>query len=43
MVVSSRLATLLELQTLYGVRDLYDLAEVVTVDAHNHRVASEAK
>ena len=43
MVVSSRLATLCELQTAYGVQDLYDLAEVVTVDAYNRRKAAEAQ
>lgn len=41
MVVSSRHATLLELQTVYGVQDLYNLAELVVVDAHNNRVISE--
>ena len=43
MVVSSRLATLHELQTVYGVQDLYGLAEVVTVDAYNRRKATEAQ
>ena len=43
MVVSSKLATLNELQSVYGVLDLYNLAEIVTVDAHNRRVMSEAE
>jgi hypothetical protein len=43
MVVSSKLATLHELQTVYGVRDLYNLAELVAVDAANHRTMSEAQ
>ncbi len=36
--MSSRLATLHELGTVYGVKDLYDLIEVIVVDAHNKRV-----
>jgi hypothetical protein len=35
MIVSSRVATLRELQTVYGLEDLYNLAEVVVVDRHN--------
>jgi hypothetical protein len=30
-------ATLHELQTVYGLRDLYDLIEVVLVENHNDR------
>ena len=41
MVVSSRLATLQELQTVYGARDLQDLVEIVMVDAHNARLANK--
>lgn len=41
MVVSSGLATLAELQTVYGIRDLYDLIEVINVDAHNQRVIAK--
>lgn len=37
-VISSRLATLTELQTVYGVRDLYDMIEVVNVDRYNHKL-----
>jgi hypothetical protein len=37
--VSSRLATLTELQTVYGVQDAYDLLEILSVDAHNETVA----
>lgn len=32
--------TLRELQTVYGLRDLYDLLEVGEVEAHNARVAA---
>ena len=42
MVVSSRLATLGELQTVYCLEDLHDLVEVVLVDLHN-RLASRPK
>lgn len=38
MIVSSGKATLAELQTVYGLEDLYDLIEVVNVDAYNQRV-----
>ncbi len=34
-LVSSRIATLHELQTVYGVEDAYNLLEVVGVDNHN--------
>jgi hypothetical protein len=40
-VVSSRMASLIELQTVYGVTDLYRMLEVLTVDAHNRRVLSK--
>lgn len=36
-VVSSRLATLVELDTVLSVEDAYLLLEVVNVDAHNRR------
>lgn len=28
-----------ELQTVFGVEDLYRLMEILTIDAHNQRVA----
>jgi hypothetical protein len=34
------MATLLELQTVYGLEDVYDMLEVLEVDAHNRRVLS---
>lgn len=43
MVVSHKLATLHELDTVYGSEDLYDLLEVIVVDGHNERVMSEKK
>lgn len=39
MVVSSGLATMRELQFVYGLEDCYTLAEIVLVDAHN-RIAA---
>jgi hypothetical protein len=41
-VVSSRLATLHELQTSLGVRDLYDLLEILAVDICNDRRIKQA-
>lgn len=38
MVISARLATAHELQTVYGVADLFNLCEVIAVDSHNRRV-----
>ena len=40
MVVSSGMATLHELQTVYGVEDVYNLAEIVSVDNHNRAQAN---
>lgn len=36
-VVSRRLATLHELDTVYGTQDVYDLMEIAAVDDHNQR------
>lgn len=41
-LVSARLATLNELQTVYGVKDAYDLLEVLSVDAHNEQLVQVA-
>jgi hypothetical protein len=37
-VVSSKLATLTELDTVYGTQDLWDLLEINAVDNHNHNM-----
>ncbi|ULX40069.1 hypothetical protein [Mannheimia haemolytica] len=37
VVVSSKLATLHELQTIYGLEDALDSIEVFSVDTYNHR------
>lgn len=36
-VISAGRATLHELDTVYGVEDLYDLLEIAVIDAHNQR------
>lgn len=41
MIVSSEHATLNELQTVYGVQDAYNLAELIAVDVHNRREAQK--
>lgn len=38
-VVSSRHATLHELDTVYGMEDLWGLLEIITVDVHNANLA----
>ncbi|MCF9034194.1 hypothetical protein [Acinetobacter nectaris] len=40
-VVTSKLATLHELQTVYGVQDMWDLLEINTVANKNEAIASE--
>ena len=40
-MISAGVATLNELQTVYGTEDLYDLLEIVTVDSYNKALAAE--
>ncbi len=40
-MVSARLATLHELDTVLGIEDLWVLLEIVTVDTHNSRILSK--
>lgn len=40
-LVSGRLATLHELQTVYGILDAYNLLELMTVDSVNEFRANE--
>ncbi|WP_263987016.1 hypothetical protein [Pseudomonas sp. HS-18] len=40
-MISSRLATLHELDTVYGLEDLWWLIEVNSVDNHNRNLASQ--
>lgn len=42
-VISSGKASLVELQTVLGVRDLYTLLEIIAVDGHNMRALQEAQ
>ncbi|RVT95253.1 transcription elongation factor GreA [Rhodovarius crocodyli] len=42
-VISSRLATLRELQTVYGPEDAYALLEIHAVDQINRKIANEPK
>ncbi|GMG89669.1 hypothetical protein Cmtc_08890 [Cupriavidus sp. TKC] len=40
-VLSSRRATLHELQSVYGQEDLHDLLEIIIVDGYNERLKME--
>jgi hypothetical protein len=37
------LATLAELETIYGLEDLYDMLEIIATDAHNRRIAMKRR
>lgn len=39
-IVSKRMATLHELSTVYGVKDAYDMLEVITIDDYNAALAN---
>lgn len=39
-LISKRMVTLHELDTVYGVRDVYDMLEVITVDDYNNALAN---
>lgn len=41
MVISSKLATLHELETIYGTEDLYNLIEVAAVDNYNEYIVAK--
>ena len=41
IVISSKLATLVELDTVLSAEDLYMLLEIISVDAHNQRIANK--
>jgi hypothetical protein len=40
-VVSIGKATLIELQTVYGVLDLHNLLEIISVDSHNDYIMNK--
>ena len=42
-VLSSRIASLAELDTVYGTEDVWTLLEIVSIDAHNERVLMKQK
>ena len=42
-VVSRGFATLRELDTHYGTEDLYDMLEIIAVDAFNQRLVNKQK
>ena len=39
-LLSKRMATLHELDTVYGVQDVYDMLEVITIDNYNQVLAN---
>lgn len=39
-MISARVASLVELDTVLGVEDLYNLVEILQVDAHNQILAT---
>jgi hypothetical protein len=41
--VRSKLATLHELQTVYGIKDAHDLLEIHLIEAHNDRILNAEK
>lgn len=36
ILISQKMATLHELDTVYGVQDVYDMLEILTVDNYNN-------
>lgn len=40
-LLSKRIATLHELDTVYGVRDVYDMLEIVSTDDYNQAIAKQ--
>lgn len=42
-VISAKMATLHECQTIYSIQDIYDLAEIISIDANNQRIANKKK
>lgn len=37
-LISARMATLYELQSVYSIEDAYNMLEVLSVDHHNERI-----
>lgn len=42
-IVTSRLATLHELDTVYGIERAYDLLEIISINGHNQRVVNKPR
>jgi hypothetical protein len=40
IVLSAKMATLHEMQTVYSIRDVYDMLEILNVDSHNQEMAN---
>ena len=40
-LLSKRMATLHELDTVYGTRDVYDMLEIISIDDYNHALAKQ--
>lgn len=40
-IISRRLATLHEIDTVYGTQDIYDLMEIIAVDNYNDRIIND--
>lgn len=40
-LLAKRMATLHELDTVYGTKDVYDMLEVITVDDYNNALANK--
>lgn len=43
MVISAGKATLYELQSVYGVGDLFNLCEVIAIDSYNRREMNKSE
>lgn len=39
VIVSAKLATLIKLQTVYGLEDLYNFLEIIAIDSENRQRA----
>jgi len=43
MLISSGVAKLHELDTVYGIKDAYDMLEIVCIDNYNRAIASQPR
>ncbi|MDR1311996.1 MAG: transcription elongation factor GreA [Burkholderiaceae bacterium] len=41
IAIANKKATLIELQTVYGIEDLYDMMEMIAVESYNRGVMAE--